>query len=92
MSADDRPSVVADGHRAIWTTAEVMAILGLTKSRVAQLAREFGLGTKLANLRVFSVAEVEQLRTRPDRRGRQPDPAAPYHAWRRRGRRNETVT
>lgn len=49
----------------IYTTAQVAALLGVSDSRVRQIALTLGVGRKLSpRVRVFTAAEVERLRGR----------------------------
>jgi hypothetical protein len=42
---------------------------GLSRARVNQLAMKLGIGLKLGNLRIFTDAEVDQIRSRQTKPG-----------------------
>ena len=51
-----------------YTTREVADDLGINVSRVRVLADQLGIGRKIGRDWVFSAADLEALRRRPDRR------------------------
>ena len=54
------------------TSTQVAAELGVNDSRIRQLARQKQIGQKLGRDWVFTVEEVEKLRTRKTAPGRLP--------------------
>ena len=52
-----------------WTAMMIQNEFGLSRARVNQLALKLGIGLKLGNLRIFTDAEVDLIRSRQTKPG-----------------------
>lgn len=62
----------------LYTTSQVAEMTGRSRISVQKLAeRHAGLGQKIGRDRVFTLADVERIRSMPSRPGPKPKPKAP---------------
>lgn len=60
---DITPAIIDD--EAFYSTGEAAVVIGLSASRVRQVARDLDLGRKIGRDRILSSADVEVIRRRP---------------------------
>ena len=52
----------------LYTTAQVAALLGISRQLVHRYANQLQIGTYYGNRRLFTPADLHAIRTRPDHR------------------------